>query len=62
MIIQQIKDIAVQYKKPSEELNIHFIIIAPDQFSALVGSKIQTITAKIHLYYQSLDYCDYIEA
>lgn len=58
VFIQKIQDIANEYTPT----NIHVVLICPEQFSALIGTRLKIVNSKIHLYYQNQDRSDYIFA
>lgn len=62
VLIQKVQDIATYYKNSNQTLNIHLVLVTPDQFASVIGSRIQTVNALINLYYQSEDRNDYIRA
>lgn len=56
--IQKIQDIANVYNPT----NIHVILICPEQFAALIGTRLKIVNSIIHLYYQNQDRSDYVLA
>lgn len=58
VFIQKIQDIANWYNPT----NIHVILICPEQFAALIGTRLKIVNSKVHLYYQNQDRSDYILA
>ncbi len=59
---QKLIDLSNFYSIGNIPINIHLILACPEQFSSLVGSMLNRINAKIHLYYQNKESTDYILA
>ena len=59
-VVNKINTLANEYNNIWESLNIHFVLICPEQIALIIWTLIERINANIYLYYQNDDSTNYI--